>query len=79
MFSTRLPLTQFFLPLMMISRWAMILRRKGGQAPDALSEFRMSKRLNRVLSLILDAEVRLTARGMSWPIGGSRVVVAQKR
>ncbi len=67
------------LPLMMISRWAMILRRKGGQAPDALSEFRMSKRLNRVLSLILDAEVRLTARGMSWPIGGSRVVVAQKR
>jgi hypothetical protein len=33
--------------------------------------------VNRVLTVILNAEVALTLAGVRWPIGGSRVVVAR--
>jgi SAM-dependent methyltransferase len=35
--------------------------------------------LNRLLTATLNAEVSLTQRGIRWPVGGSRVVVARKR
>ncbi|WP_245439899.1 class I SAM-dependent methyltransferase [Microvirga aerophila] len=66
------------LPLMIASRQMMILRERRGIKRDALSEFQMSGWLNRVLSSVLRIEVGLTKAGIHWPVGGSRVVVAQK-
>jgi 2-polyprenyl-3-methyl-5-hydroxy-6-metoxy-1,4-benzoquinol methylase len=66
------------LPLMLASRQMMIVRGRWGQKHDVLSEFQMSGWLNRALSSILRIEVGLAKAGIRWPVGGSRVVVAQK-
>lgn len=66
------------LPLMIASRRMMIVRERRGTKLDALSEFQMSGWLNRLLSSVLRIEVGLTKAGINWPIGGSRIVVAQK-
>ncbi|MCB5175185.1 class I SAM-dependent methyltransferase [Microvirga lenta] len=71
--------TALLLPLMAVSR--LRVRRNAGKSDARASvrqEFDISSMLNRILTMVLRAEVGLTARGMSWPIGGSRVVVAQK-
>jgi SAM-dependent methyltransferase len=68
------------LPLMALNR---ILVRQGSRDVDARTiarrEFDVAPRLNRLLTAILSAEISLTRRGVRWPIGGSRVVVARKR
>jgi SAM-dependent methyltransferase len=58
------------LPLMFASRSA---------APRAATcELAMHPMLNGILRRTLDAEVSLTLKGLAWPAGGSRVVVARK-
>jgi SAM-dependent methyltransferase len=41
-------------------------------------EYRLSRRINAALRLLLTAEVALTLKGMPWPVGGSRIVVARR-
>ncbi len=78
MFSTSY--TVFLLPMMALAR---VRSRKAGPDQDprelARREFNIPPRLNRILKGILDMEVKLSLRGMRWPVGGSRVVVARKR
>ncbi|MEZ0168400.1 class I SAM-dependent methyltransferase [Microvirga sp. TS319] len=71
--------TTLLLPAMALSR----LRAKGDRsdtdAKEALrNEFRVSPVLNTMLREVLNLETGLTLLGVRWPIGGSRVVVAQK-
>lgn len=71
--------TAFLLPLMALSR---MLSRFVGRERDvrevARQEFEISTFTNSVLTRLLNAEVALTKRGMRWPAGGSRVIVAKK-
>jgi SAM-dependent methyltransferase len=71
--------TTFLLPLMAASR---ILSRFVGGKRDvrevARQEFEISTLTNGVLTKLLEAEVALTKRGMRWPAGGSRVIVARR-
>lgn len=64
------------LPLMMLSR-AMKKGDTGGQV-DVLEELRLSPVVNWGLSAILKIEFMLLRLGMRFPLGGSRIVVAQK-
>jgi len=68
------------LPLMAASR--RLSRKPGASEEEArrlvASELHVSPAVNGMLSAMLQAEVALTRRGMRWPIGGSRVVVAAK-
>lgn len=65
--------TAWLLPLMVVSR----LTRKGQGADASTYEFAPSPLVNRALTAILRAEVRMTLAGWRWPAGGSRVVVAR--
>lgn len=71
--------TASLLPLMAVSR---LLSRFVGSERDvrevARQEFEISAFTNGVLTRLLEAEVALTKRGMRWPAGGSRVIVAKK-
>jgi len=67
------------LPLLVASRALMKRRAARGKAVDPLGETRAPGWLNGVLSMALRAEVALSAAGVRWPAGGSRVVVARKR
>jgi SAM-dependent methyltransferase len=70
------------LPLMVVSR---LRARRADPIDDvearaiARKELHVHPLLNRLLTSILHAEVALTRRGVRWPVGGSRVVVARKR
>jgi SAM-dependent methyltransferase len=66
--------TALLLPLMAASRL-----RRGGEKPDedVFQELRLNPQVNRLLTSILRAEVRMTLAGMNWPAGGSRVVVGR--
>jgi SAM-dependent methyltransferase len=66
--------TSLLLPLMMLSR---SLRRRGSDT-SPFAELQVSGWLNRALSSVLRFEIELTRRGLNWPFGGSRVVVAQR-
>ena len=66
--------TSLLLPAMMVSR---LLPRRASSV-DPLVELRVSGWLNRALSSLLRLEVELTKRGLDWPCGGSRVIVAQR-
>jgi SAM-dependent methyltransferase len=67
------------LPLMALSR-VSARSAKGRDAQMVVQrEFGLPAVVNRTLTVILDAETRLTRRGLRWPIGGSRVIVAKKR
>lgn len=66
--------TALLLPLMAASR-AM-----GGGKQDAANdgaELAIGSKMNRLLSAVLRAENRLTLAGVSWPAGGSRIVVGR--
>jgi SAM-dependent methyltransferase len=67
------------LPLMVLSRQHMIWKKRRGAKLDPLSEFQMHDWINRALSAVLQAEVRLTQAGIRWPVGGSRIVVARRQ
>ena len=60
------------LPLMMLAR----LRKR--RAADPMEELRIHPAANRVLRVVLDAERALIGRGVSFPAGGSLLVVARR-
>ena len=65
------------LPLMIWSRF--LSKKKGARTANLISdEFNLPPLLNRILGAITDFEVRLTAMGVSFPMGGSIVCVAEK-
>lgn len=66
------------LPLMLASRARMRLR-KSDEPFDAIDELRMSSAANAALGSIMRLEGLLIRRGLSWPAGGSLLVVARKR
>jgi 2-polyprenyl-3-methyl-5-hydroxy-6-metoxy-1,4-benzoquinol methylase len=67
------------LPVMFASRQVMRLRAKTRRASvDFLSEFRIPSWLNGAAYSLLRFETMLTQRGVNWPAGGSRVVVARR-
>ncbi|KFG69886.1 hypothetical protein JH26_08480 [Microvirga sp. BSC39] len=66
------------LPLMILSRQKMLWNQRRGTKSDPLSEFKMPDWLNRALMMILGVEVQLTRAGVKWPVGGSRIVLAQR-
>jgi SAM-dependent methyltransferase len=72
--------TALLLPLMWANR---LLTKRAVQTDDAVAaarqEFALSPRLNAILGSVNRIEVAMTAKGMRWPFGGSRVVCARKR
>lgn len=66
--------TALLLPLMVVSR----ALGRGKQSSESVNhEFMLDQRINRLFTAILRAEVRMTLAGMTWPAGGSRIVVAR--
>jgi SAM-dependent methyltransferase len=63
------------LPAMLVSR------RRGRDAKpfDPVDEFRISPRANRALEAVLRIELAMIRLGISFPAGGSRLLVARKR
>jgi SAM-dependent methyltransferase len=67
------------LPVMILNRLARSRRpatQHEQRSPE--QEMNLPPAINSVFRAILEAEVTLTLRGVSWPAGGSRVVVARK-
>jgi len=64
------------LPLMIASRFT--IRRSAADGDVASRELAVGPALNRMLRKVLDTEVGLTLKGLAWPVGGSRVLVARK-
>lgn len=64
------------LPLMMISRY---MERRATKPFDPTREFRISQPLNGALTAVLSAERMLIRAGVSWPAGGSLLVVGRRR
>lgn len=65
------------LPMMIVSRLTMRTAVEP-ERPTSRCELSVSPLLNKILGSVLNAEVGLTLRGVRWPVGGSRVVVARK-
>lgn len=64
------------LPLMMLSRF---MQRKHAQTENSIDEgFRISKPVNRLLGWVLGLERRAIRLGLSFPVGGSLLLVARK-
>jgi hypothetical protein len=63
------------LPAMMLSR---LLPGKKTAAKDARAELSISPWLNAVFSVFLRMELALISAGVTFPAGGSRLVVARK-
>jgi SAM-dependent methyltransferase len=68
--------SSLLLPGLFVSR---LTRRVGRRADDRLPELRVGPMANAVLATALGLERRLIARGISFPWGGSLLVVAGKR
>lgn len=68
----------FLLPLMIASRLADRWRREPRHQGAAVQQFRLSQIVNAGLRALTNAEVALTLGGVSWPAGGSRIVVARR-
>jgi SAM-dependent methyltransferase len=66
------------LPFMAAQRLIASRRFNEDARTTARREFAIPSYLNRLLTAILSTEVALTRRGLRWPAGGSRVVVARK-
>lgn len=64
------------LPLMMLSR-ALKKEDSSGHV-DVLEELRLSSSVNNGLSVILGIEFQMIRLGIKFPVGGSRIVFAQK-
>jgi SAM-dependent methyltransferase len=69
--------TAVLLPLMTASRLWVRAAASGDIKAAITRELSLSPWINRVLTAILRAEVRLTLAGLRWRLGGSRVVVAR--
>jgi SAM-dependent methyltransferase len=64
------------IPLMIVSRF--LKKNKSSSSIDVLEELKISKTLNTILSLLLSLEIKLIKYGVSFPFGGSRVIVVKK-
>jgi SAM-dependent methyltransferase len=64
------------LPLMLLSRY--LKKTDNEKKVDIMDELRLSTFVNSILSSALKLEFLLMRMGVTWPVGGSRVVVAQK-
>jgi hypothetical protein len=64
------------LPAMMISRF--LHKKVTDKKFDAAAELKISPWLNALFSRMLGAELAVIRRGIDFPIGGSRLVVARK-
>lgn len=64
------------LPAMLISR--LFKKNSAPDTVDAMAELRLAAPLNTLFLQVLRAELALIKRGVSFPIGGSRLVVARK-
>ncbi|MBR0965830.1 class I SAM-dependent methyltransferase [Bradyrhizobium diazoefficiens] len=62
-------------PLMVASR---LMGERKGQADEIFYGFTLNRHVNDVFTSLLRAEIRMTLAGFSWPIGGSRIVVARR-
>jgi SAM-dependent methyltransferase len=62
------------LPLLLVSRF----RQRPAQEADPLQALAISRVLNAVLQLLMDAEVLGIQTGLNLPLGGSRLVVGKK-
>jgi SAM-dependent methyltransferase len=74
--------TTSLLPLMAASRLQAAARARLGAGTSSSSsgmEVKCAEPVNRILHAILDAEASLTLKGLSWPVGGSRVVVGLRQ
>jgi SAM-dependent methyltransferase len=63
------------LPLMLLSR-ALDRSRRGDTRSVIGREFEISRVMNRALGAVTALEVSATLAGLTWPVGGSRIVVA---
>ena len=57
---------------------AMLISRRSTKPFNPLAEFKIHAALNEVLKAILTCERRLVTRGVNFPLGGSRLVIATK-
>lgn len=64
------------LPLMMISRWQQ--QQKPLSKYDSLDELKISGWLNVILECVLSLERRAIQSGISFPVGGSLMLIAKK-
>lgn len=64
------------LPAMMISR--LLQKNVSDSKFDATAELKITPWLNSLFSRMLSAELALIKRGVNFPVGGSRLVVARK-
>lgn len=64
------------LPAMWLSRF---LQKRSNKEFDPMAEFRISPRLNQLLEIVMRAEIFLIRKGVNFPIGGSRLIVAIKK
>lgn len=64
------------LPAMMLSRGS---KRDAATATDPLAELKISRPLNRLLHALMSVEAWLIRLGINFPLGGSRLVIAQKQ
>lgn len=63
------------LPMMLLSRWRM---RRQEATVDPTDELRLPRALNWILYRVMRAEIAMIRWGLTFPIGGSRLVVARK-
>jgi SAM-dependent methyltransferase len=63
------------LPFMLISR---LFKREKTENAELLTEFRINPILNRIFEAFLRLELWLIRRGVSFPVGSSRLIVAAK-
>jgi SAM-dependent methyltransferase len=76
-FSTSYTVT--LLPLMALARLSAARAKPSEDARQTMrKQFTLAPALNRLLKAVLGLEVGVTLKGVSWPVGGSRVVVARK-
>jgi len=64
------------LPVMLLSR--LVQKRTSAKGVDGMAEFRISHWLNALFEKMLGAEIAMIRRGLNFPVGGSRMIVAQK-
>lgn len=65
--------TTLLLPLMLASRCFS----RGTSTDDIFHEFKINSFANKVFTAISHGEVRIALSGLSWPVGGSRIVVGR--
>ena len=58
---------------------AMLMSRRSTKPFDPLAEFKIHAAFNEMLKAILACERRLVTLGVNFPVGGSRLVIAEKR